>query len=163
MAPHVTGLDPTQEPELQVSVRVHALPSSQTVPLGAGGLEHVPDAGLQMPATWHWSEAVQATEFEPTHAPAEHASVCVHALPSLQLVPSAAAGFEQAPLVGSQAPARWHWSLALHVTGFDPVHVPPEHAYVCSHLLLPVHAVPSGAVGFEHVPVAVLHVPTEWH
>ena len=31
------------------------------------------------------------------------------------------------------------------------------------HLLVPVHVVPSGAVGFEHVPVWVLHVPATWH
>jgi hypothetical protein len=92
-----------------------------------------------------------------------HASICVHALPSLHAVPSAAAGFEHAPLVGSHDPRAWHWSLAVHVTGLDPVHTPAEHAYVWLHLFVPEHVVPSGAVGFEHVPVLGSHVPTAWH
>jgi hypothetical protein len=33
------------------------------------GLEHVPVDGSHVPATWHWSEAVQTTGFEPTHVP----------------------------------------------------------------------------------------------
>jgi len=58
------------------------------------------------------------------HAPLWHVSVCVHALPSLQVVPFAAAGFEHWPLEGSHAPTEWHWSDAVHVTGFAPVHAP---------------------------------------
>ena len=45
-------------------------------------------------------------------------------LPSLQTVPFAAAGFEQAPVVVLQVPAVWHWSLAVQVFGFAPVHTP---------------------------------------
>jgi hypothetical protein len=41
-------------------------------------------------------------------APLSHASLCVHALPSLQVAPFAASGFEHAPLVGSHVPATWH-------------------------------------------------------
>jgi hypothetical protein len=44
----------------------------------------------------------------PAHAPAWHVSVCVQAFPSLQLVPSAFAGFEQAPVAVSQTPTEWH-------------------------------------------------------
>src|SRR5258706_486367 len=96
----MTGLAPEHAPLWHVSAWVHALPSLQVVPLAAGGLEQVPLAGLHVPATWHWSDAVHVTGFVPLHAPAWHVSVCVHALPSLQLVPLAAGGLEQAPLAG---------------------------------------------------------------
>src|SRR3989442_12719552 len=63
------GLAPTQAPASQVSVSVQALPSSQGAPLGLAGLLQMPDAGLQAPAVWHWSAAVQATGVAPTQAP----------------------------------------------------------------------------------------------
>ena len=43
-------------------------------------------------------------------------SACVQALPSLHAVPLGLAGFEQAPVAGSQVPAVWHWSLAVQTT-----------------------------------------------
>jgi hypothetical protein len=46
-------LPPVQVPAWQVSLWVQALPSLQAAPLGAFGLEQVPVAGLQVPATWH--------------------------------------------------------------------------------------------------------------
>ena len=49
----MTGLEPAQVPLSHVSVCVQAFPSLHAVPLGASGLEHVPVAGLQVPATWH--------------------------------------------------------------------------------------------------------------
>jgi hypothetical protein len=51
---------------------------------------------------------VQTTGFDPVQAPAWHVSVCVHALPSLHDVPSAFAGFTQAPVAWSHVPAAWH-------------------------------------------------------
>jgi hypothetical protein len=69
---------------------------------------------------------------------------------------------EQRPLVGSQVPAVWQESLAVHVTGLDPAHAPPWHAYAWLHLLVPRHAVPLAAVGFEHVPVPGSQMPTTW-
>jgi hypothetical protein len=43
-----------------------------------------------------------------------HASPFVHALPLLQPVPSGAAELvAQAPLTGSHAGTRWHWSVAV--------------------------------------------------
>jgi hypothetical protein len=59
------------------------------------------------------------------HTPAWQVSVCVQALPSLQLVLSALAGFEHLPVEPSHAPAEWHWSLAVHTTALLPVHTPP--------------------------------------
>jgi hypothetical protein len=63
---------------------------------------------LHVPATWHWSEAWHTTGFAPVHVPPVQLSVCVHASPSLQLVPLGAAGFEQRPVSGSHVPAAWH-------------------------------------------------------
>jgi hypothetical protein len=60
---------PVQVPPWQVSAEVQLLPSLQGVPSGAPGLEHIPVAGLHMPATWHWSLAVQTTGLPPVQVP----------------------------------------------------------------------------------------------
>lgn len=41
------------------------------------------------------------------------------------------------------------------------VQIPVMQAYV-KHKLDPAHGVPSGAAGFEHMPVDGLHTPTVW-
>ena len=87
----------------------------------------------------------------------------VQTLPSLQVVPFGAAGFEQAPVDGSQAPATWHWSLAAQVTGLAPVHAPAWQVSVCVQALPSLQAVPLGAAGLEQAPVAGLQVPATWH
>jgi hypothetical protein len=86
----------------------------------------------------------------------------VHASPSLQLVPFGALGLEQVPVTGLHTPAWWHWSSAVQVTAVPP-HVPLVHTSPVVHALLSLQEVPFGAAGFEHVPVAGLHVPTVWH
>jgi hypothetical protein len=139
------------------------LPSLHDVPSAAAGFEQAPLAGSQVPAAWHWSLAVQVTGLEPTHAPPRQASICEQALPSLQTVPSIAAGFEHAPVAGSQAPAKWHWSLATQMTGVVPTHVPATQASICEQALKSLHAVPSAAAGFEHTPEAGSQVPATWH
>jgi len=107
-AVHVTGLPPVQTPAWQVSVCVHELPSLQPVPFAAVGLEHMPVDGLQVPATWHWSDAVHVIGLPPVQTPAWQVSACVHELPSLQPVPFAAVGLEHMPVDGLQVPATWH-------------------------------------------------------
>ena len=87
----------------------------------------------------------------------------MQALPSLQVVPFAADGFEHAPVLGLHVPAVWHWSSAVHVTGLDPVHVPLSHASVRVHALPSLHVVPFAAVGLEHAPLVGSHVPAAWH
>ena len=67
---------------------------------------------------------MHVTGLVPVHVPAWHVSVCVQALPSLHEIPFGALGFEQVPVAGLHVPATWHWSLAVHVTGLVPVHVP---------------------------------------
>jgi hypothetical protein len=161
-AVQVTGLEPTQTPAVHSLVWLHLSVPAQTVPSAAAGFEH-PVVGLHVPATWHASLAVHVTVPVPTQVPDWQASDGVHALPSLHVVPLGTAGFEHAPEVGSHVPATWHWSLAEHVTGVDPVHAPATHAYIWLHLLLPVQVVPSGAAGSEHTPVLGLHEPATWH
>jgi|HubBroStandDraft_4_1064222.scaffolds.fasta_scaffold675216_2 hypothetical protein len=65
------------------------VPPGHSVPSGAVGFEQTPVLESQVPTRWHASLAVQVTGFDPVHTPAWQVSVCVHALPSLQVVPSA--------------------------------------------------------------------------
>jgi hypothetical protein len=109
-------LAPAQTPDWQLSLCVQALPSSQGVPSLSAGFEHFPVAGSQTPAAWHESLGVQTTRFAPLQAPDRQLSICVQASPSSQDVPSAASGFEHAPVAGSQVPATWQASLALQTT-----------------------------------------------
>src|SRR5439155_198572 len=159
----VTGFVPLHSPAWQVSVRVQASPSLQAVPSGFAGFEHAPVAGSQAPASWHWSAGAQVTGFVPLHSPAWQVSVRVQALPSLQAVPSGFAGFEHAPVAGSQAPASWHWSAGAQVTGFVPLHSPAWQVSVQVQALPSLEAVPSGFAGFEPTPVAGLQAPASWH
>jgi hypothetical protein len=76
------GVLPTQEPPLQTSTVVQALPSEQAVPSGLAVLEQTPVAGSQVPAEWHWSEPVQTT-LPCVQEPAAQESF-VQALPSSQ-------------------------------------------------------------------------------
>src|SRR5216110_2215612 len=154
---------PTQMPASQVSVRVQALPSSQPVPSGLAGLLQTPDAGLQVPAVWHWSEAVHTTGFAPTQAPAWQVSLCVHALASLQLVPLGLAGLLQTPVAGSQVPAVWHWLAAVHTTGLAPTQAPAWQVSLCVHALASLQLVPLGLAGLLQTPDAGSQVPAVWH
>ena len=65
-------------------------------------------AGLQVPASWHWSEAVQTTGLFPLQTPDWQVSTWVQASPSSHGVPFRLAGSEQAPVAGSQTPVSWH-------------------------------------------------------
>lgn len=76
-----------------------------------------------MPGNWHGPGGEQRS-CSPTQLPETQASPVVQALPSLHAVPFCAAGFEQVPVAGSQVPATWHASLAVHDTGFEPVQTP---------------------------------------
>jgi hypothetical protein len=103
------------------------------------------------------------TGFEPTQTPAVQVSVCVQALPSLQAVPLAAFGVEQAPVSVLHVPAVWHASIGAHTTGFEPTQTPLVHVSVCVQPLPSLHAVPFTAFGFEQKPVDGLQTPAAWH
>jgi hypothetical protein len=152
---------PVQTPAWQVSPVVQALPSVHVVPFVITGLEQTPVDGSHVPATWHWSLAVQVTVVPPQR-PAWQVSPVVQALPSLHDVPFVAAGFEHTPVEGLHVPATWHWSLAVQVTAV-PVHVPAWQLSPVVHASPSVHDVPFVAFGFEQRPVAGLHVPATWH
>jgi hypothetical protein len=104
-----TGV-PAQTPAWQESACVHRFPSSHPAPFIFGGFEQTPLPGSQVPASWHWSCGGHTTGFAPVHVPAWHVSACVHALPSLQALPSGLDGLEQTPVAGLHVPASWHWS-----------------------------------------------------
>jgi hypothetical protein len=81
------------------------LPSLQVVPFAFGtGAEHVPVFASQVPAVLHGSAPGQVLGEPPVQTPDWQESTVVQALPSLQVVPFAAVGFEQAPLLELQVP-----------------------------------------------------------
>ena len=95
----MTSPPPVHAPPWHVSFCVHRFPSSQLDPFGLlVWLAQTPDVGLQVPGFLHWPVTAQTTGFPPVHVPDWHVSVCVHALLSLQDVPSAFGGFEQTPV-----------------------------------------------------------------
>ena len=95
--------------------------------------------------------------------PLWHESVWVQALPSLQVVPLAAVGFEHVPVLGLQVPATWHWPLAAHVTGVEPAQTPDWHESTCVHALPSLQDVPFGRAGLEQAPLDGSQVPATWH
>src|SRR5215467_3372002 len=103
-SPQTAAFPPVQMPVRQVSVCVHAFPSSQVVPSGAWGFEHVPFTGLHVPTRWHWSSAVHTTGFVPAHDPLWQVSVCVQASLSSQGVPF---GRRQVSADSLQRSAHW--------------------------------------------------------
>src|SRR5207302_21494 len=162
-AVQATGLAPTQAPASQVSVCVQALPSLHGAPLGLGGLLQTPVAGLQTPAVWHWSAAVQATGLAPTQAPASQVSVCVQAWPSSHGAPMSLAGLLQMPDAGLQTPAVWHWSAAVQATGLAPTQAPAWQVSVCVQASPSSHGAPLSLGLLVALPVSGLQTPAVWH
>jgi hypothetical protein len=154
-----TGLWPVQTPATHASLWVQTLPSLHTVPSGFAGSEHVPVAGLQVPAVWHWSLAVQSTGLAPTQVPEKQTSVRVQRLLSLHEVPFGFRGWEQVPVAGSQVPAVWHWLSGVHVRGVPPVQTPAWQVSLWVHALPSLQAAPLGFAGSEQSPVAGSQVP----
>src|SRR5439155_16325365 len=107
--------------------------------------------------------AVQTTGLAPTQAAAWQVSVCVQALASLQLVPLGLAGLLQTPDAGSQVPAVWHWSAAVHTTGLAPTQAPAWQVSVCVQALPSSQLVPLGLAGLLQAPDAGVQGPAAWH
>ncbi len=98
----------------QWSACVQASPSLHDEPSAFAGFEHMPVAGLQVPASWHGSLAVPSSPTRPPRTPLWHCPPGVQASPSLHDVPSAIAGYEHWPVIGLQVPASWHASGGGH-------------------------------------------------
>ena len=108
----------------------------------------------------HGFVSVQSMAGPLRHAPDEHVSLDVHALPSSQAEPFGAAGFEQTPVAALHVPMPWHWSRAVQTTGFVPTHLPAWQASVLVQALASSQAVPFVLGVLEHAPVEGSHTPT---
>src|ERR1700720_552026 len=53
--------------------------------------------------------------------------------------------------------------MGAQMIGLPPTHTPAMQVSACVHLFPSLHAVPSVAVGFEHVPVFGSQTPASWH
>jgi hypothetical protein len=137
----------------------HASPSSHAVPSGDGDDVHAPVAGLHPFDASHGPTGGHTIGAPPVQPPAWQVSLWVQWSPSSQATPSGRAGFEHAPVVGLHVPAAWHWSDGPQTIGLAPVQAPPWHVSVCVQASPSLHAVPFGAVGFEHAPLVGLHAP----
>src|SRR5205823_1390631 len=87
------------------------------------------------------------------HRPSWQLSPTVQVLPSEQLVPSAAFGFEHCPVAGLQTPTTWHWSSAAQLTGAPLWHRPLLQVSPRVQALLSLQVVPLGTTRVEHRPV----------
>jgi hypothetical protein len=83
---------------------VQSLLSSHGLSSALAGSLQIPVDESQVPTSWHWSEAVHTTGLAPWHCPERQVSPPVHALPSLQTVPSGFAGSEHFPVFESHVP-----------------------------------------------------------
>src|SRR2546425_987083 len=98
-----------QLPFWQVSPDVQALLSLHVLPFAWFGFEHTPVDGSHVPATWHWSSAVQVMLFflmirrPPRSTPFPFTTFF-----RSHVLPFAWFGFEHAPVVVSHVPATWH-------------------------------------------------------
>jgi hypothetical protein len=160
---------PPHTPPVHTSLVVAASPSSQGVPLAAAGSLHRPVAWSQVPASWHWSLAVQVTAAQrstPPHTPPVQTSLVVAGSPSSQTVPLAAFGSLHRPVAESQLPTAWHWSLAVQVTAAQrskPTHAPPTHWSPVVTGSPSSQTVPLAAAGLLQRPVDEAQVPASWH
>ena len=152
-----------QLPFWQVSPEVQALSSLQAVPLGWFGFEHMPVAGLQVPAVWHWSEAVQVTvEVGLPQLPFWQVSPEVQALLSLQtvLLGRATLQLHLSPIpVVLQTPLVHWFDVGLQSAS-------TLHAAFCTQA---ARAVPRDAARMSSAPAIKrfsprfdLHVPRRW-
>jgi hypothetical protein len=151
---------PTQEPDAQVSPVVQAEPSSQLSPSGRVGLEQMPVAGSQTPASWQLSRAVQMTGSPPTQIPALQVSLRVQASRSSQIAP--VFGVWTQPLPGSHE-SSVHGSPSSQPGPGPPLQTPAWQVSAVVHTEPSSQAVPSGLVGFEQWPVPGSQVPASWH
>ncbi len=150
---------PAHCPPEHVSFAVHALPSSQ----GA-----VFTAYMQPRAGSHVSSVQGFPSLQGTGAPGMHTPSAQWSLPAAQPVqrlPSSH-GFVlftcTQPDAGSQESSVQTFASSQR-SGAPPRHWPLAQASLVVQALPSLHAVPSGAAGFEHWPVPASQVPATWH
>src|SRR5262249_29247583 len=129
---HTLGVPDWHTPLWQASPLVQALLSSQVVPFGAGGLEHWPVAGSQVPTRWQASAAGQVAGVPGVHWPALHTSRPLQASLSEHDVPSETGVCVQVPS-GAQASAVQ--GLPSSQLGPTLVHMPLLHWPAAPHPL----------------------------
>ena len=98
------GGPPTHCPLLQASCEVHTFPSLQGP--RAGVCQH-PVEGAQ-PSSVQTLASLQLVGGPAVQTPDWQVSVCVQALPSLQIAPLGFGGLEHTPVEVLQVPATWH-------------------------------------------------------
>jgi hypothetical protein len=156
------GEPATHAPDWHESATVHASSSEHAEPFGFAGFEQTPVAGLHVPASWHWSSAVQTTGVPSVQTPeALQVSAPSQASESAQLVP-VATGVWVTPATASQASVVHGFPSSVD-GGVPGVQVPAWQVSEPLHTVVSLHAVPFGFSGFEHAPFAGLQVPTSWH
>ncbi len=95
-----------------------------------------------MPMTLHVAAGGQVTGLLPVQVPLWQLSVCVHALPSLHVVPFGAfVAAEHWPVDGSQVPATLQVP-AVHVVGVPGRHAPDWQLSPTVHALLSLQVAP---------------------
>lgn len=146
---------------VHVASSAHGLAQKPVASVGTALRQSQPLAqGLAVVHRWPRPQPPTA---EPPQTPAVQASPEVQPSLSLHGVVSGAAGLEQ-PVDGLHVPARWHWSLAEHVTVVPPAQVPVlVHRSPLVQALPSLQEVPVALSGLLHTPVVVLQVPMSWH
>jgi hypothetical protein len=140
-----------------VSVCVQAFPSLQAVPFAAFGFEQVPVAGLHVPATWHWSLAVQVTGLPGSQTPvALHVSKPLQGFPSLHDVPAGTSVCVQRPFEPHVSVV--HGLLSLQLCAVQVGFGNPS-SYVYAAFELPTSRSRAMNAPFAQIPVANDSVP----
>src|SRR2546430_14707896 len=67
-----------------------------------------------------------------------------------------------APYPDSQVPGAWHWSAAVHTTGFAPTQAPAWQVSLCVQAVASLQLVPLGLAGLLQAPDAGVQTPAGW-
>ena len=146
----------------QVSLVVHALPSSQEPDLRF--VLQVPTPGSQVASRHGSPVAPQTTGAPAAQAPLRQLSFWVHKLPSSQTLPSLLKGWLHTPVAGLHVPGSWQPFCGAQYGALIPVHVPAMQMSCGVHKLPSLHAVPVGLAGKTQLPVTRSQLPAlSWH
>jgi hypothetical protein len=139
---------PVHAPAWHVAESVQGTLLVQLAPSFPVGFEHVPVAGLHIPATWHVSSGVHVFEVIAVQTPLWQEAVSVQRFVSVHAVLSDFGVRAQDLVLGLHAPRVWHWSAAAQA--FPQ---PPQLAAVVRSVSQPSEGSPLQS------PNPVLHWP----